>query len=255
MCCYRFRLQVRQIKVMIRKRCPADDTMRKTASILALIPVLSLCGCATAGYQRASLARSEVVQARNVTVKAHQELVVVVRAVHDLTAKETTDLQTSYQRFATSVHGLETHVKQLADHVEAIQKRSNAYVTAWQKDLEAFQSPDIRTRSAERRAEVIESFRRLNSEFQVCEQSLRSLLVGLKDMRLYLSIDLTASGVAAVQEQAGRISAQAVDTGQHLQSFATYLGQVADEMSPGTPTEEGPSPPKDAAHASSSKLK
>lgn len=235
--------------------------MRKVTSILTLMVGVFLCGCATTGYRQASLTRDEVVEARTVTVKAHQQLVVVVRAVHDLTAKETHDLQAPYQSFAASVRGLDVSVAQLARRVEAIRKRSDAYVLAWQKDLEAFQSDDLRKLSAERRTEVMDTFRKLNAEFQVCNGSLRSLLVALKDMRLYLSIDLTESGVSVVQEQAGRISAQAVEAGEHLKSFAAYLDRVAAEMSPGTAAAEGPAPPpplpppKDAARASSSKLK
>jgi hypothetical protein len=234
--------------------------MRKITSILALMVGVLLCGCATAGYQRASLARDEVVEARTVTVKAHQQLVVAVRAVHDLTAKETTGLQAPYQVFAASVRGLDVSVAQLADRVEAIRKRSDAYVLAWQKDLGAFHGDDLRKLSAERRTEVIESFRTLNAEFQICHGSLRSLLVALKDMRLYLSIDLTGSGVAVVQEQSGRISAQAAEAGEHLQSFAAYLDRVAAEMFPGKiaaeePASPAPPPPKDAAQASSSKPK
>jgi len=218
--------------------------MRRIVLLLVLGFTVSFCGCATTGYERASQARSEIGEARVVTIKAHQDLVAAVRAVQNLTAKETIDLQAPYQSFAAAVKGLEARVQKLAHRGEAIQKRSKAYVAAWQEDLGAFRSPDIRTRSAERRLEVSESFRKLNSELLAAEVSLRPLLVGLKDMRLYLSIDLTASGVSSAQEQAGRISTQAVDAGQHLQSLLADLDRVATELSPVKAAKEEPAPTK-----------
>ena len=142
------------------------------------------------------------------------------------------------------MNGLDAHAQELAPRAEAIQKRGNAYIAAWQEDLAAFRSPDVRTSSAERRLQVAESFRKLNSELLAAQVSLRPLLVGLKDMRLYLSIDLTASGVSSVQEQAGRISIQAVDAGQHLQSLLADLDRVATELSPLKPAKDVPPPTK-----------
>ena len=230
-------------------------TCGRITSVLTLSLAASLCSCATTGYQRASLARSEVVEAKEVTVKAHQELLVVVGAVHVLTAPDTTDLQKPYLSFAAAVKGLQIHVRQLADRVEAIRKRSNDYVAVWQKELAAFQSPDIRQRSAERRTEVMESFRKLDSEYQVCGRAMRSLLVELKDLRLYLSLDLTPAGVASAQEQAGRVSAQAVEAGKQLQSFLADLDRVADEMSPVKPAAERVVQPKGPAPAVQSQRK
>src|SRR5579862_2137088 len=170
--------------------------MKRIAVMLVLGLAVSAFGCATTGYQRASQVRSAIDKTRVTTIKAHQDLVAALHAVHTLATKETSDLQPPYQSFATAVKGFEMQVQELAPRGESIQKRGNAYVAAWQKDLLTFQSPDLRTLSAGRRREVVESFRKLNSELLVAEASLHPVLVGLKDMRLYLSLDLTASGVS-----------------------------------------------------------
>ena len=218
--------------------------MKRIAVVLGLGFIVPLCGCATTGYERASQACSEIGKARVVTIKAHQDLVAAVSAVQTLTAMETTALQPPYQSFATAVKGLEAQVQELAPRGEAIQNRGNAYLAAWQEDLGAFRSPDIRTRSAQRRLEVAESFRKLNSEFLAAEGSLNPLMAGLKDMRLYLSIDLTASGVSSAQQQAGNISTQAVEAGQHLNSLLGDLDRAATELSPVKPVKEAPAPTK-----------
>jgi hypothetical protein len=218
--------------------------MRRITVVLVLGLTASLCGCATAGYQRAAQARSEIGKAREVTIKAHQNLVEAVAAMQNLTSKETTALQPPYQSFTAGVKGLEAQAQELASRSEAIQKKGNAYITAWQEDLGAFRSPDVRSRSAERRLEVAESFRKLNSELLAAGVSLRPLLAALKDMCLYVSLDLTAAGVSSAQEQAGRISTQAVDTGQHLQILLADLDRVAAELAPVRPVKEAPVPTK-----------
>ena len=218
--------------------------MRTIAVMLALGLAASLCGCATAGYQRASQASSEIGRARVVTINAHQDLVAAVHAVQNLTAKETTDLRPPYQSFAAAVKGLDAQVQELPIRGRAIRKRGNAYIAAWQEDLGDFRNPDIRALSAERRREVAESFQRLDSEVLATETSLRPLLAALKDMRLYVSIDLTASGVTSAQELAGRISTQAVEAGQHLQSLLAELDRVAAALSPMRHAKETPAPTK-----------
>jgi hypothetical protein len=206
--------------------------MTKTLiSMLMLSPVILLCSCATTGYQRAAQARSAINDARVVTADVQQRLDAAVQAMQNVTSNDVTNLVPPYEIFAVAVEGLRVEVEKLAHSDQVVQKRNNAYIARWQDLLKGYRYASVRTHSAERRAEVIERFRQLKSEFQAAEGSLRLLLVSLEDLRRYLGTDLTNSGVASAQEQT-RISAQLTEVQRTLQALLADLVRVEDELSP-----------------------
>ena len=218
--------------------------MKRITAVLVLgLPVL-LCGCATAGYRRASLTRSVLTDARTVTVRAQQQIDVAVQTLQDLSSQETNDLRPPYDRFATAITSLGVQVDRLANRSRVIQKLSDAYVAAWEKELGLYRGAATRTRSAERRGAVMERFQGLNQQFQTADQSLRPLLVDLKDMHRYLSIDLTLAGVTSALDLAVSIAKQATVAAQHLESLHAELGRVGKELSPVRLETEAPKEPK-----------
>lgn len=218
--------------------------MKRIAAVLVLgLPVL-LFGCATTGYRRASLTRSAVTDARTVTVRVQQQIDVAVQTLRDLSSQETIDLRPPYDRFSAAVTSLDVQVSRLADRGRVIQKMGDAYVAGWEKELGLYRGAVIRTRSAERRGAVMESFQGLNQQFQTADQSLRPLLVDLKDMHRYLTIDLTVAGVTSALDLAVSIAKQATEAAQHLESLHAELGRVGVELSPVRPEVETPKGPK-----------
>jgi predicted nucleic acid-binding Zn-ribbon protein len=214
---------------------------RQITSVLVLGLAASLCGCATTGRQRASQTQSAIGNARTLAVNLQQEVEAAQQALQKLTAPEVTDLRPPYDNFSAAVKGLDTQVERLATRGRAVQKAGEAYFQTWQEELGSYQTAAIRTSSAERRGAVMQSFQRINQQFQDAEQSLRPLLVDLKDMRRCLGTDLTASGVASVQEPVKRIADEAAQAQQRLQSLVAELDRVAGELSPVRPgTEEPP---------------
>ena len=218
--------------------------MKHTMLLLPLGFAFLLCGCATTGYQHASEVRSAIGEARAVMVNMQRELDATATAVQNLASNDVTNLQAPYQVFSRAVDDLSNQLEKLSPRIQSIRERGDSYVQAWQEDLGSYQSLDIRANSAARRNEVLESFRKLNTELQAAEASLHPVLMSLKDMQLYLSTDLTASGVTSIQQQFGRISTQIADAQQRLQSLVADLDRVSTELSPVKPATEEPPPTK-----------
>jgi len=177
-------------------------------------------------------------------VNMQRELDATATAVQNLASNDVTNLQAPYQVFSRAVDDLSNQLEKLSPRIQSIRERGDSYVQAWQEDLGSYQSLDIRANSAARRNEVLESFRKLNTELQAAEASLHPVLMSLKDMQLYLSTDLTASGVTSIQQQFGRISTQIADAQQRLQSLVADLDRVSTELSPVKPATEEPPPTK-----------
>src|SRR5579871_383861 len=169
-------------------------TMKQTA--LLLVSAVVLCGCATTGYEHASETRSAISDARIVTVAVQERLDTITTSLQNFNSNEVTNLQAPYQAFSKAVDNLSDQLDKLSHCSQAVHEEGNDYLAAWQEQLGSYQNTDLRTNSATRRAEVMDSFRRLNSELQAAQSSVRPVLTTLKDMQRYLATDLTTSGVA-----------------------------------------------------------
>ena len=216
--------------------------MNKISVAFVLALVGSLCGCATTGYRHASETSSAISGTKLLTVKIQQNIDVAVTNLQSLTSQEGIDLRQPYERLSTAVNTLDAQVANLTDQAQVIKARGNAYAKDWQKELGSYQGSAIRVRSAERLNQVIVDFQKVSQQFEATGQSLRLLLTNLKDVRRYLKTDLTAAGVASIQEQLGDVTKQAVSARQALQSLLDELNRVGRELSPVTQVAEQPSP-------------
>jgi chromosome segregation ATPase len=217
---------------------------RQVTSVLVLGLAGAICGCATTGYQRASQTGSVINEARAVVTNIQQNIDAAARALQTMTGPDATELRQPYQTLSAAVTSLDIRATRLSSYAQAFQKKSNAYLKAWQEELGAYQSPTIRNVSAERRDAVVESFKKVSEQFQAADESTKPLRVYLKDMRRYLGTDLTAAGVASGHELARRITELATEVEQRLQSLLAELNRVETELSPMKPGTETPAEAK-----------
>jgi hypothetical protein len=209
--------------------------MKRVSAVAVLCLSVLLCGCATPGYQRAYRTRWAVDDAQAATLRVQQGIDKAVQALEELASPETADLRPPYRSLSAAVTSLDVQIDGLANRDRAIQRMGDAYVKAWEKELGFYRGDAIRQRSAERRGEVMEDLQKVRREFHTTDQSVRPLLVDLKDMRRYLSNDLTVAGVTSALELAVSIAKQATVGAHQLQSLHAELGLVAGELSPVRP--------------------
>jgi hypothetical protein len=207
--------------------------MRKAiVALLASVVTGLLTGCAITGYHHAAQSRIAIDRARVVTADIRRELDAAGAALRNLTAPQSTDLRPYYDSFAAAVTRLDAKAARLEPSRQTVIAHVNAYVTAWQQELPAYRDADLRRRSAQRREQVIESIRRLDSEFHASQNALIPALISLKDVRRYLATDLTASGVITAQPQIERVGTETANVQQQLQALLAELERVGSELSP-----------------------
>jgi hypothetical protein len=216
------------------------NAMKHVTGVWGLCASVFLCSCATTGYQRASLTRSAIHDTRAVTVQIQQDINAALQALQSLSAQETIDLRPPYGKLSVAVGSLDIQLDRLANRTRAIQRFSDAYARAWEKELGLYGDPSIRARSAERRRAMMTSLHALDQQLQAADRLLRPLLADLKDMRRFLSTDLTVAGVTASLDLAVHIAKQAAVAAENLQSLHAELGRVGTGLSPMRPETEPP---------------
>jgi len=88
--------------------------------------------------------------------------------------------------------------------------KGQAYFTEWEAEQAKINSEDIKTRSVQRRAEVEQTFSRINDKSQTLKDAYQPLMSDLKDIRTALNNDLTPGGVAAIKPIADRVNKEGV---------------------------------------------
>jgi hypothetical protein len=88
--------------------------------------------------------------------------------------------------------------------------KGQAYFTEWEAEQAKINSEDIKTRSVQRRAEVEQTFSRINDRSQTLKDAYQPLMSDLKDIRTALNNDLTPGGVAAIKPIVDRVNKEAV---------------------------------------------
>ena len=93
---------------------------------------------------------------------------------------------------------------------EEMRTKGQAYFTEWEAEQAKINSEDVKTRSVQRRAEVEQTFSRINDRSQTLKDAYQPLMSDLKDIRTALNNDLTPGGVAAIKSIADRVNKEAV---------------------------------------------
>ena len=105
--------------------------------------------------------------------------------------------------------------------------KNQAFFKVWEQEMSDIQNPDQQQKAGERLAQAMQQFEALSPAFQSARGAFVSLMASLEDIRNYLTLDLSATGILAVadivKEAQGRH--QAVDEGparikQEMTEFA-----------------------------------
>ena len=193
---------------------------------------MQFCGCATHGYQRASLTRNALDDARQLVAEIQREIDESVASLDELTAPQPGSLRPPFKDFEFTVKRLERDVDRIPKHRHAVRKHADAYYTTWEKELASFETPAIRERSAERRTAVMATLQKVDDGFAALDTSLRPLLLHLRDMNRFLRTDLTMLGVKSGTDLAQRIKADVVDVSKNTVALTNELNQVAENLAP-----------------------
>src|SRR5690606_33121520 len=90
------------------------------------------------------------------------------------------DLRRPYQRFARAVNELEDSAEAVAEVRDDFQTNRTAYLEAWETQMVAVRSPELRERGEERRLETRDQFRDLNEEINHLKDDYDQLVSQLR---------------------------------------------------------------------------
>jgi len=211
-------------------------TNRMVAAVATSIVTGLLVASAPALAQ--SKASTKSVDSLNAVIKEMQkgrdQVQGAMDALNALTSGGDANLAKNYKTYSNQVAELTKTQKTATARAEDMKARREAYLQEWQTKTQEVSSPEIQAHMQARAEEVKKTFEGLQPAGQAIKDAFPPFLSDLQDIQKLLSVDLSASGVAA----ATPIGQKAVGNGniilQNLDTYLTTMTQIRDQVSPKT---------------------
>jgi chromosome segregation ATPase len=208
-------------------------TVRMTSVAWIAVMGLFLCvaGCKTTGTERAEMAAQSLEALQADITKTNQQLGVTLTSLNDLVKNPKEDLKPQYQTFTKAMDGLEAQVASLKSRSEAMKARGREYFKAWEESSKTVNDPDMKAHSEERRAKLETRFEEVKTNLGATVDQGKKLMDSLRDMRRYLSLDLTANGLKLAAGPAEKATADAKELQADVDTITKKLDEVAKTLS------------------------
>lgn len=192
--------------------------MRQRSILLVLFASLilgagsGLIGCATTGTERATKTTRSMQTVENEYYQVTSQVDATNASLQEVISPNQTDLKKAFEKYKTEVDTMERLGKQLDQDSADMKARGQNYFSEWEKQEATYSNPQIRQLSDERRIQLRDVFARIPEASSGVRQSLHSYLADIKDIRKYLSNDLTPQGVEAIEP----VAQKAIQDGDEL---------------------------------------
>ena len=201
-----------------------------------LTGALIATGCSSPGAkgQKSANAVTGIQQTRADVVKARQEVGQAVAAASAL-QKAQGDLRPAYARLDSQIKKVESEAARLKAKNTDMKKRAKAYQDQWQKELSAMQSETLRAAATQRATGVKERYAQIQQSATTAREAYGPFIRDLKDLRTYVSNDMTPGAINAAGPVFDKINADGKALEAALDAFIKELDDTAATMSPTSP--------------------
>jgi len=187
-------------------------------------------GCATTGVDR-SVKTSNSIQdvdseIRKIIIQSDSTEMSLDALV--LSAKP--DLKKSFDKYSDNLAKLDNDGQRLLKRIEEMKSRSKEYFSEWEKQGDSYTNQQIRELSEDRRVKLAEIYGRVHTAGGGIKGAYISYLTNLKEIKLYLSNDLTPKGVEAIDPVAKKAAQDLVALKASIQPVISALDEIKAEL-------------------------
>jgi chromosome segregation ATPase len=155
-------------------------------------------------------------------------------ALGQLVGQSQADLKKPFKKFTEELKKLDKSAEKVRKLATDMRAKNQEFFKVWETELSNIQNPELQQKAGERRSQAIKQFEDLSPVFQSTRESFVSLMASLEDIRNYLSLDLSPTGIATISDMVKEAQTrnQAVDEG--LAKVKQEMGEFAAEYSGGS---------------------
>jgi|SRR6185369_6586387 len=196
--------------------------------LLSTAPFLG--GCATTGMDRSVKTSNSIRDVDGEIKKMIVQIDVTAKSLDSLAGEGNTDLKKSFNTYSKNLDKLDGEGKRVLKRLDEMKEHSKEYFAEWDKQGAAYKNPELSALSEERRSKLAEIYARVPASGAGVKSSYLSYLSNLKEIKLYLSNDLTPKGVETVNPIAKRAVQDMETLKTSLQPVIAALDEIKAEL-------------------------
>ena len=208
-------------------------TLTQILSLATVLATIVSTGCAaTAGYKRAEKTGKDIADFREEIVNAAAAINATVKALDDVAATADTNPRKAFAAFSKSVDKLESAADKARKRGQDMQKQGQAYFKQWEKQMQEVKNPEIQKLASQQKTKLQASFDEIRKYTTPLKAQFDPWLSDLKDLRKYLSNDLSISGVEAAKTLFAKTQAEGLEVQKSMDLLVAELNTVAATLTP-----------------------
>jgi hypothetical protein len=187
-------------------------------------------GCATTGMDRSAETSNSIKDVDSEVKNIIVQIDVTSKSLDSLVSPGNTNLKNSFNTYSDDLDKLDNVGKRLIKRMDEMKANSKEYFAEWAKQGATYTNPELSALSEERRSKLAETYARVPAAAAGVKNSYLSYLSNLKEIKTYLSNDLTPKGVETINPVAKK-SIQDLDVLKtSLQPVITALDEIKAEL-------------------------
>ncbi|HVU26656.1 MAG TPA: DUF2959 family protein [Verrucomicrobiae bacterium] len=208
----------------------------KFMSNLALATALAvIAGCASGNYQKGNSTASGLTDSANKIAEGNTKIDATLSSLSDLVNNPQGDLVSKFNKFNSALKDLQSSAADVKARVAEMRKTGNEYFAQWDQQLAAIKNEDIKSRSADRKAEVQKEFSDIKRSYTQVQMAYEPFISDLKDVQTALSTDLTVGGVTAIKGAADKANKDAAQLKSAMSDLSTQFKELGVAMAANAP--------------------
>jgi hypothetical protein len=187
--------------------------MRSHLLVVASL-ILCLTGCKSAyyktwqklGYEKRDILVGEVEDAKKDQEKAKEQFKTTMEKFQELTGFQGGDLEAKYKKLNSEYETCKKRAAAVTKQVADVDETANDMFTEWKKELDQYQDPTLKAKSAEQLQQSKDRYATLIASMRKAEGSMQPVLKAFGDQVLFLKHNLNAQAIASLQTTSEQIN-------------------------------------------------
>jgi len=202
-----------------------------TPAVVLGLSLLSGCGT-TANYKQADKTGAGIAEFRDEIVNSKKAVDATVKALDQIAVTANTNPRGAFEQYSKAVNNLESEAAKARKRAQDMREQGQAYFKNWEQQLAEVKNPDIRALATQQKAKLEDAFSMIKAASEPLKAQFDPWMSDLKDLRTYLSNDLTVSGVDAAKSLFTKTQAEGLEVQKSMDTLIAELNTVSAALTP-----------------------
>jgi len=199
----------------------------KSHSTALLVSIVALAGCSSSsGVSRAETAAASMAEFRSQVGEGKKQVDTVTASLNGMTTVQG-DLKPAYEKFVGELDRTESLAASLKAQADEMKAKGREFFKKWEEEIEQIKDPALREKAKARAGERSKQYANIEMVMGSVKGTWTTFSGELKDIKQYLSNDLTPKGVSSLSDTLKKSNLDATELKKSLDNVLASMDAVA----------------------------